>query len=281
MESGYYRAPIDFTSIIPSEPAVESLDLAVKTLQGHLAGRETDIITFMEEINKAQMETSRLIEATTTLTNEITRISRNIKRTKQNIKNIINSIQRFQELLKKEKTQIAYYRTQRTNIQKETQTLHTELNDLQQEKSPSRIHEMEIQRETVGDKIRKQRQKLVNIETEYSTLQSKLKNVLKGSSDNIKIQLESVEQQYSTIEREVNDALQLKVKLAKELLDLEESEKEMSHSYVTSKEEVKKYTSQIDNIDKQLHQLDTEYEQANGLFNKLHTSESRIRSPSN
>jgi SMC interacting uncharacterized protein involved in chromosome segregation len=32
---------------------------------------------------------------------------------------------------------------------------------------------------------------------------------------------------------------------------------------------VKKYTSQIDDIDKQLHQLDTEYEQANGLLNKL------------
>ena len=269
MESGYYRAPIDFTLIIPSEPAVESLDLAVKTLQGHLAGRETDIITFTEEINKAQMETSRLIEATTTLNNEITRISRTIKRNNQDIKNIINSIQRFQELLKEEKTQIVYYRTQRTNIQKEMQNLRTELNDLQQEKSPSRIQEMEIQREKLGDKIIKQRQKLVDIETEYSTLQSKLENVLKGRSDNIKIQLASVEQQFSTLEREVNNAFQLKVKLEKELLDLEESEEEMSHSYVTSKEEVKKYTSQIDDIDKQLHQLDTEYEQANGLLNKL------------
>jgi len=223
----------------------------------------------MEEMNNVQIETSRLNESTATLNNEIIRISKNIKRTRQNIKNIIHSIQRFQELLKKEKSQIVNFKTQRANIHKETQNLLTELKDTKHGISPSRIREMEIQREELGAKIIEQRQNLIDIETEYSTLQSNLENVLKGSSDNIKIQLESMEHQISTFESEVNEALQLKDKLEKELIDLEESEKEMSQSYVTSKEEVKKYTSQIDDIDKQLQKLDADYEQANGLFNKL------------
>ena len=43
-ESGYYRAPIDFSTIIPSENALKSLDEAVKALQQHLTQRGTDII---------------------------------------------------------------------------------------------------------------------------------------------------------------------------------------------------------------------------------------------
>ena len=40
-ESGYYRAPIDFSTIIPSEKALSSLDEAVKALQQHLTQRGT------------------------------------------------------------------------------------------------------------------------------------------------------------------------------------------------------------------------------------------------
>ena len=42
-ESGYYRAPIDFSTIIPSENALKSLDEAVNALQTHLTQRGTDI----------------------------------------------------------------------------------------------------------------------------------------------------------------------------------------------------------------------------------------------
>ena len=42
-ESGYYRAPVDYSSIIPSQSAVKSLDEAVGALRGHLSKRENDI----------------------------------------------------------------------------------------------------------------------------------------------------------------------------------------------------------------------------------------------
>ena len=44
-ESGYYRAPIDFSTIIPSEKAIKSLDEAVGALQQHLSRRNEDITT--------------------------------------------------------------------------------------------------------------------------------------------------------------------------------------------------------------------------------------------
>jgi chromosome segregation protein len=238
-------------------------------LKEYLQGRKTDITILEEEIEKARVEIARLFEATTPLNSEITRASRNIKRTKRNIKLIINSIQRFQERFEKDKERIEHYRTQYTTIQKEMRHLTKELTVLRKETDQSRIQEMEIQRENLGDKIIDMRKKLGEINTEYLTLQSKYENILKVGSNNIKIQLKRVERQLLTEERNVDEALQQKRTFEKELLTLEDSKEELSRQVLTAKEEAKKHTYQIDDIDKRLHVLDTEYEQTYGLFNKI------------
>ena len=62
-ESGYYRAPIDFSTIIPSEGALKSLDEAVKALQTHLTQRGTDIVGIEEELEHAKIEITRLSDS--------------------------------------------------------------------------------------------------------------------------------------------------------------------------------------------------------------------------
>lgn len=269
METGYYRAPIDFSSIIPSEPAVQSLDQAVKTLQEHLARRKDDVTTLEEEIDKSRVEATRLAEVATSLDSEIMRVRRNIKRTKRNIKRIERYIQRSKELLEKEKTEMGLHRAQYATAQKKVKNLRWELAVLRKKTDPTQIQEIELQREKMGDMLIELQQKLGGIETELSTLRSNLEKVLKIGSSNIKIQLRKVEKQISTVEKETKEALQNKEKLEKELMDLEQTKEELSRSVLTARDEARKFTSQIDDIDKQLYGLDNEYEQASGLFNQL------------
>ncbi len=87
-ESGYYRAPIDFSTIIPSETAIKSLDEAVKALQQHLTQRGTDITGIEEEIDRNKIEMTRLLESINTLDREIIRIKRSVKRTQFNIRHV-------------------------------------------------------------------------------------------------------------------------------------------------------------------------------------------------
>jgi len=272
MESGYYRAPIDFSSIIPSEPAVQSLDQAVKTLQEHLARRKDDVTTIEEEIDKSRVEATRLVEVATSLDSEIMRIRRNIKRTKRNIKRIERYIQRSKELLEKEKTEMGLNKARYATAQKGIKNLRWELAVLRKKTDPTQIQEIELQREKLGDMIIEMQQKMGGVETELSTLRSNLEKVLKIGSSNIRIQLTKVEKQLSTMERETKEALQRKEKLEKELMELEQSKEELSRSVLTAKDEARKFTSQIDDIDNQLHGLDNEYEQASGLFNQLQLS---------
>jgi chromosome segregation protein len=268
-ESGYYRAPIDFSTIIPSEVAIKSLDEAVNALQQHLSRRGSDITGFEEEIAKTRVEIGRLSEAITTLEREIVRVKRNIRRTKSNVKRIDHLVMRIDKEIENEKAQMWIHRAERGTIQKEMRKLQTELTSLRKKADPGHIQEMEINREKMAEEIITLRQKLGTTETETSTLQSQFDNVLRVGYQNSKIQVSKVNQQLGRVEKEVEEALQERESLKQELGELEKSRVQLSKTVFSAREESKKFTAQIDDIDKELKKLDTEYEQIDRLLNQL------------
>jgi chromosome segregation protein len=268
-ESGYYRSPIDYSSIIPSETAVKSLDEAVGALQRHLTKRESDIGIFRDEIDKTKVELVRLAEAITTLEGEIGRVRRNVKHTRHNIKRIERHVAKINEKREEKKTQMGVLRGQRNALKKEMVTLREDLSELRLKTDPARIQEMEIQREKLGEAIIEFRQRLGSAETNIATFESTYGNVLKISADNIRIQLRKLKRQISTVEEEVETSSMKKEALEKELLELENSKEELSRTVLNAKEESKKFTSEIDDIDKKLQRLDSVYERSDRLYNEL------------
>jgi len=268
-ESGYYRAPIDFSTIIPSEAAIKSLDEAVNALQQHLSRRGSDITSFGEEIDKTRVEIARLSEAIVTLDREIARVRRSARRTKSNVKRAAHHIARLEKEAENEKKQMWLRRAERSSIQKKMRKLQNELAALRRKTDLSHIQELEVKRETLGEEIITLRQKLGTIQTEASTLQSQFDNVLRIGYKNSKIQLAKVEQQLRRVEKEVEVALQERGSLKHELSELEKSRVELSRTVFSAREEAKKFTAQIDDIDKELRKLDSEYEQADRLLNQL------------
>lgn len=269
LESGYYRAPIDFSTIIPSEAAIKSLDEAVAALQQHLSRRSSDITSFEDDIDKTRVEIARLSEAITTLDSEIARVKRSLRRSKANIKRVGNRIKRFEKEIEHEKSQMWIHRAERSSTQKEMRKLQKELAQLRKKADPAHIQEMEIEREKRAEEIITLRQKLGTIQTEISTLQSQFDNVLRAGYKNAKIQLSKVEQQLRRVEKEVGVALQERESLNQEVTELEKTRIELSKTVLSAREETKKFTVEIDDIDKELHKLDSEYEPADRLLNQL------------
>jgi len=272
LESGYYRAPIDFSAIIPSETAIKSLDEAVTALQQHLSRRSGDVTSFEEEIDTTRVEITRLSEAITTLNREIARVKRSVKRTKTNVRRVNFYVIRLQKEIENEKARIWLYKAERSSIQKEMRKLQNELAALRRKTDPTHIQEMEIKREKLAEEIIVLRQKLGAVQTEISTLQSQFANVLRIGYGNVKIQLSKVEQQLRRVEKETEEALQEREALKQELSELEKSRIELSKTVLSAKEEAKKFTVQIDDIDEELRKLDSEYEQADRVLNQLQLS---------
>jgi len=268
-ETGYYRAPIDFSAIIPSDVAIKSLDEAVTALQQHLSRRESDIITFEDEIDRTRVEIARLSDAIVTLERELARVRRSTKRTKSNVKRVEHYTARLEKEVEAEKSQMWTHRAERSSIQKDIRKLQTELGALRRKTDPANIQEMEVKRERLAEGIITLRQKLGTFQTEISTFQSQFDNVLKVGYQNSKIQLGKVEQQQRRVEKDVDEALREREGLKQELSELEKSRVELSKSVFSAREEAKKFTSQIDDIDKDLGKLDSEYEQVDRLLNQL------------
>jgi chromosome segregation protein len=271
-ESGYYRAPIDFSAIIPSEQAIKSLDEAVNALQQHLSRRGNDITTYEEEIDRTRVEITRLTDAIAALDKELVRVKRSVRRTRANFKRADHTIVKLANDIEIEKSQMWTHRAERSSIQKEMRKFQAELVSLRRKTDPATIQEMEVNREKLAEGIITLRQKLGTVQTELSTLQSKFDNVLRVGYQNAKIQLSKVEQQLRREEKEVEDALKERESLRHELVELEKSRLELSRNVFSAREEAKKFTGEIDDIDKELRKLDPEYEQADRLLNQLQLS---------
>jgi chromosome segregation protein len=268
-ETGYYRAPIDFSAIIPSDVAIKSLDEAVTALQQHLSRRGTDINSYEEEIDKTRVEIARLSDAVVTLERELVRVKRSARRTKSNVKRVEHYTARLGKEVEVEKSQMWIHRAERSSIQKEIRKFQTELAALRRKTDPASIQEMEVKREKLAEGIITLRQKLGTFQTEISTFQSQFDNVLRVGYKNSKIQLGKVEQQQRRMEKDVEEALKEREALKQELSELEKSRVELSKSVFSAREEAKKFTGQIDDIDKDLRKLDPEYEQIDRLLNQL------------
>ena len=268
-ETGYYRAPIDFSTIIPSDVAIKSLDEAVTALQQHLSRRGSDITAFEDEIDKTRIEIARLSDAIITLERELTRVKRSARRTKSNVKRVEHHTARLEREIEGEKSQMWVHRAERSSIQKEIRKFQMELAALRRKTDPANIQEMEVKREKLAEGIIILRQKLGTFQTEIATFQSKFDNVLRVGYQNSKIQLGKVEQQQRRVEKDVEDALKEKEALKQELSELEKSRVELSKSVFSAREGAKKFTSQIDDIDKELRKLDPEYEQVDRVLNQV------------
>lgn len=271
-ESGYYRAPIDFSTIIPSENALKSLDEAVRALQQHLTQRGTDISSIEEEIEHTKIEITRLYESAATLDREIVRIKRGIKRTQFNIRHIEKYSGKLEREAASYKGRMSVYRNERNSIKTSLKKIHAEIAALRLKTDVGHIQELEVQREKIGEEVNTLRQRLGSVQTEISTHQSQFDRVLRIGYKNTKIQLSKVEQQQCKLEKEVGDALQERETIKKEIEEQEKSRVELSNAVLSAREEAKKFTSQIDAIDSELRLLDSEYEQAERLLNQLNLS---------
>ena len=271
-ESGYYRAPIDFSTIIPSDAAIKSLDEAVSALQQHLSRRGNDIASFEDEIDKTRVEITRLSETILTLEREIARVKRSIRRNRLNVKHVEKTVERFKKEIESKKSEMWVHRAESSTIQKDIRKLQLEREALRKKTDPTHIQEMEVKREKLAEEIIVLRQKQGTIQTELSTLQSQFDNVLRVGYQNSRIQVSKVDQQLRKVEKEVESALQERETFKQELTELERNRVELSKTVFSAREESKKFTGQIDDIDNELRKLDSEYEQVDRLFNQLQLS---------
>ncbi len=277
VESGYYRAPIDFSSFVPSESALKNLDKAVTVLKENLTRRETDIGEIEGEIVDIQQEISSFSEALGKLNAETERTRRSIHDTKVNIERAEKNVAGLQDHLEDEKARLKSYDDAQADLATREKSLREERESLRKNVDLTAMQEREQKREVLGTEIMELRQKLGKVESELSALQSRLDNVLETGLENAQVQREKAINQISTLEREITESSKEKESVQIRIREFEADKEKLSSTLLNAKGEARKYTSQIDEIDSRLRVLEEEYEQADRLLDELRLNLQTLR----
>jgi chromosome segregation protein len=268
-EGGYYRAPIDFSSFIPSDETLKNLEHAVKALKEHLESREKIIAEIENDIAETRGEIAKISESINKFKGEIERIKKSMLQVESSIKQVENNISDLLNRIEKEKAQITSFESRLQELSEIEKLKREEMERLRNDVNLLKIHDAEARRESTSNEIILLRQKYNRIESEISTLRSKMENVLKINLNDLTAQLEDVSEQISALEKDIENALKEDQETRKSIEELEKTKIEISKSILSDKKEAEKFTSQIDTVDNELLKLEKTYEEVVKMLNDL------------
>ncbi len=269
VEGGYYRAPIDLSSFIPSDETLKNLERAVKALRGHLENRENIVAEIENDIAETKVELVKISESMVKLESEAERIKKSMIQVESSIKQVENNISDLMNRIEKEKAQIALFESRLQGLSEMEKLKREEMERLRSDVNLLKVHDAEARRESVSKEMILLRQKYNRVESEISTLRSKLENVLRINLNDLTAQLEDVSEQISALENDIADALREDQETRGRIEELERAKIEISKLILRDKKEAEKFTSQIDVIDNDLLKLEKIYEEGVKKLNDL------------
>jgi len=267
VESGFYRAPLDFSSFIPSESSLKALDRAVTALRKLLAARENYVTDLEEEITETQKEIVWLSRSLGKLGSEIERVRKSIREAKLNLSRAENNLGNTQSLLLKEESMLNQYENRRKELSEKEAVIKRKLSEMKKETDLIKLQRIEGKRGEIGDQIVALKQKASDLEAQLSSLRSRVE-MAKKQLENAFSQRDEATERISLIENEIKQAFKNRAEAKAEIEKLEKEKSYLSNFLLDARRDAEKLTSQIDEIDSKLQTVEEEYERTDGLLDE-------------
>ena len=270
VESGFYRAPLDFSSFVPSESSLRALDKAVTALRKLLAAREGHIQELEEEIAETQKEITRLSRSLGRLGSEIERVQKSIHEARLNLNRAENNLGNLQNLLRKEELMLKEYESKQKELSEQEAAIQRKLSEMKKKIDLTELQGRESERGEIGKELFALKQEAGRIEAQLSSLQSRVE-MLRRELDNALSRRDRATERISLIENEIKQAYRNREKIQAEIERLEKEKDELSIFLLNVRKDAEKLTSKIDEIDGKLQAVEEEYERIDA-----HLDEARL-----
>ncbi len=259
IESGYYRAPIDMSSVLPREETIDSLDKSIKALEKMLEKRRSDTETVdeeMEHLKEEKMQRSHIVEM---LEREAITVSQNVKRARQNILTLNRRIIRLQKYLENGRELNSTLLAEKERVKNKLLALRSEWNSIKAATKPVMMARLEREQTELTLEIGEVQRRLIKLESEAAFLESNLENTLKPELERTKADLSTMNRQISALHDSIKNAEAALDETAKKLAELETSRDSLSEAIVSVKDERRKFEEQLGRIDTHLKQMTNKY----------------------
>jgi chromosome segregation protein len=274
IESGYYRVPIDITSLIPREIAIGGLTKSVQSLERVLSKRKKDVDDITSDIAELHEEQVKRLEVGNIIARDIDLVSNNISRTKQNIKTLNKRVKRLKIYLSKGDQIQSQLRSKRDTYTKSLRQLQLQKKKIAFIEDQSSITQYEDEETRLQSEITEANRRFVRIESDVNFLETKLRATLKPEHERVKLDIQTLTKQINKMTKNTTTAQSSLDVAEKQLADLEGTKAVLSESLASVKGKRGEFEEQVDKIDLQLKRVGQEYEP---LTNRIHQLELELQ----
>jgi len=263
LESGFFRSPIDLSSLLSSISAIRSLGDSVMALEEILLQRRNSIGILGEEESRILKERLRRFSNLQISDNDIEAIQTHSSM----VKNTLGSIE---ERLGRIRTQRSEIESTSHPLDSDRMELSSQLDRLMKERealtpefADTEISELGAEKTATLDEITSLKNQINSISGGISTLQSNLENSIEPELERSGLSIGSSDSQITELEEVVRGANTTISTLSKQLEELEKAKEGLSASLSTIQEERRRFERMLDEIDDKLSEANSRYEPAN------------------
>ncbi|RJS85096.1 chromosome segregation protein SMC [Candidatus Bathyarchaeota archaeon] len=267
VESGFYRAPLDFSSFVPKESSIRALEKAVDALRKLLGIRDGHVKELEEEIAETQAEIAELSKAMGKLGSEIERVRRSIHETRANLSTAENGLKHIRDILQKEEVALKDYEKRLRELSEKEDEIQQRLSDIKKKINLSDLQERDKQRVEISKVLVGLKEKVSVIEADISSLKSRI-DTFREELRRVISRRDAAITRISLLEKEIKQAREEQEQFQAEIAGLENEKKTLSDFLSSAEKNAEKFTIQIDKIDGELRILEEEYEKVDVLLDE-------------
>jgi chromosome segregation protein len=260
IESGFYRAPIDISSLLPNEAAVGSLTKSVQSLERMLVKRKRDLDDLSNEVTTLREEQVKQGDVMNTIARDIDLVSENMDRTTRNERILNKRTRRLSAYFDRGKTVQSQLRSRRATYLKTLRSLRSKKKPLDAAVDQSHLATYEKEQTRLNAAVNELNRRLGKLDNDVNFLEAKLTTTLLPEHDRAKFDVQTLTRQINRLTEDTAAAQSRLGEATTQLAELEQAKDRLSESLASVKTQRLDFDRQLDDLDQQLKQVSQDYE---------------------
>jgi len=258
--AGFYRAPIELSSIVPSRRAINSLSQSVSALDKIVGKRRQDIVALEGELTRLAEDKARREQLVSSIEGNIKSVERSIERVNENAKTVEERVARSKKDLErgeqaqvKLRMEIGEQRNLLIKVAQARRSLRVQI-------KPDELGRYEVDQTQLNTEISDLQRRFTKIEAELRNLETTLQTRLQPDYEAARTDVRTIDNQVSTLEQKVSKAQETLKELDRQLSELNKAKEALSESLRSVNDRRREFEAELDRIDAQLRKAEEVYE---------------------
>jgi chromosome segregation protein len=254
LESGYYRAPLEISNIVPRSTALETLEKTVKSLETVVQRSRSDVDRIETELNELLEDRVSASKTREALARDVEMAKKSFERTRTFLQQTTRRIDGLQSSMTKERALLEETAEKQGEMKRRLAVIEEERTKLRIDSRRTGLSLLETERDQVVAENQFIHREKLELESLLSNQQSTLETLRPGI-DQIRIQLRSLDSEIHREETRANEAHERLETLEKEMKHFNEEKARLVGNLDSVVDERKKYEEQFVEVEKATRKL--------------------------